>query len=391
MIEALKIVARRNKIPIYVGIVSIVFLSNVIPFHLQADDERDVFESTYDDAITTTVANPSEIEHPEDAVGEEIYLDDEIYYEDEEAQEIIIYLRQQFISESSWLFSYPYDDSPMGRIEEEDVWVLEEDGDWLKVLRADQEMKGWMNLSIYPCTVHLDELLSEIAGWGLSVHFENLESGFIYQFNAEMMYPSASVKKAVHGLYIYRQAEEGYIDLNDTLWGVANPNYSIREFVSRNIRVSDDHATFVLLDRFGLMGYLDFIEELGANRNYIGSWIINSQLTVEEASIFARAIYEYMESDGTYSDEFREHLLNNEYPFIVSDYPVASKTGWYPPFAWHDMAIIYAPSPYALIILSARQGWSDRDYEDFRVISMAFQEFNSKWFSFPDNVSENRH
>ena len=387
MIEALKIVARRNKIPIYVGIVSIVFLSNVIPFHLQADNEKDVFESTYDYEIISNAHEIIETEHADVAEGEEIYLDYEVYYEVEEAQEIIIYLGQELIDGISWLFSNPSDDAPIARIEEEVVWVLEEDGDWLKVLRADQEMKGWMNLSIYPCTAHFDELLSEIAGWGLSVHFENLESGFIYQFNEEVMYPSASVKKAVHGLYIYQQAEQGLIDLDSTVWG----GDSIREFVSRNIRVSDDHATFVLLDRFGLMGYLDFVEELGANRNYIGSWVINSQLTVGEASIFARAIFEYMESDGTYSEEFRDHLLNNEYPFIVSDYPVASKTGWYPPFAWHDMAIVYAPSPYALIILSARHGWSDQDYEDFRVISTAFQEFNSKWFSFPDYIRENRH
>ena len=380
MIETLKMVARRNKIFIYVGIVFIVLLSNVIPFHLQADDEKDVFESTHDVAITTTTNEIIHPEHTNNVAGEEIHLDYGIHYPADEAEEIIIYLRRELISGHNWLFSNPSDDVPKGRIREEVVWILEENGDWLKVLRADQETKGWMNFSIYPCTAHLDELLSQWE-WGMSVHFENMETGFIYQFNEEHMYPSASVKKAIHGLYIYQQAEQGYIDLDATLWGVANPHYSIREFVSRNIRVSDDHATFVLLDMFGLMGYLDFVEDLGANRNYIGPWIINSQLTVGEASIFVRAIYEYMESDGTYSDEFRDHMLNNEYPFVVSDYPVASKTGWYPPFAWHDLAIVYAPSPYALIILSARHGWSDQDYEDFRIISMAFQEFNRKWFS----------
>ena len=381
MIETLKRFARRNRIPIYVGLVTIVFLSNIIPFHLQADDEKDVFESTHESGFTSdAIDNETDDLNDDESIIEETNLDYEIYFEDVEVNEIIIYLRQEFIDGISWLFSYPNEDAPMARIGEEEVWILEESGNWLKVLRADQETKGWMNANIYPCTAHLDELLSQWE-WGMSVHFENMETGFVYQFNEEHIYPSASVKKAVHGLYIYKQAEQGYIDLDATLWGVANPNYSIREFVSRNIRVSDDHATFVLLDKFGLMGYLDFVEELGANRNYIGPWIINSQLTVGEASIFARAIFEYMESDGIYNEEFRDHMLNNEYPFIVSDYPVASKTGWYPPFAWHDLAIVYAPSPYALIILSARHGWSDQDYEDFRIISMAFQEFNRMWFS----------
>jgi hypothetical protein len=48
-----------------------------------------------------------------------------------------------------------------------------------------------------------------------------LEQRFIYQFNEEYIYPSASVKKAVHGLYIYMQAEQGLIDLDSTSWGMA--------------------------------------------------------------------------------------------------------------------------------------------------------------------------
>ena len=68
-------------------------------------------------------------------------------------------------------------------------------------------------------------------------------------------------------------------------------------------------------------------------------------------------------------------MLNNQIPFIVSDrYPVASKTGW-TSTVFHDMAIVYADSPYILVILSAR---SNRTV--FREISMAVQEFNAMWF-----------
>jgi hypothetical protein len=45
------------------------------------------------------------------------------------------------------------------------------------------------------------------------------------------------------------------------------------------------------------------------------------------------------------------------------------------------MAIVYAPSPYILVILSARNGWTAQDYRDFAEISMAFQNFNSTWFT----------
>jgi len=44
------------------------------------------------------------------------------------------------------------------------------------------------------------------------------------------------------------------------------------------------------------------------------------------------------------------------------------------------MTIVYAPSPYILVIMSARAGWTERDYADFAEISMAFQGFNGGWF-----------
>ena len=369
MYETLKRTLKANKLFFILLAITALF-SNLIPFYLQADDEKDVFESTNNIGIVEVADHFIEDEP-------DVMVEGMTGIETEEEEEIFIYIEQRFIVENAWLFLNPGDDSPIGRVKGEMVWVVEEDGEWLKVVTENQE--GWMDVNFVPSTEHLDELLEELGGV-LSVHFENMETGFVYQFNEEYLYPSASVKKAVHGLYIYQQAELGYIDLDSTMWGSTCPSQSVREFVSRNIRVSCDHATFVLLDWFGILGYLDFITELGADPTLIGSWIINSHFTVDEVAIFARAIFEYIESDGIYSEEFRDHLLNNEYPFIVSDYPVASKTGWYPPFAWHDMAIVYAPSPYALIILSARHGWSDQDYEVFRIISMAFQEFNDMWF-----------
>jgi hypothetical protein len=369
MALTVKRIIKTNKLAVLLSLISIAFLSNIL--HLQADDEGDVIDSIVGSGV---VGFADGIINIDDEENDEYGIDNGLT----EFEESILGLERKFVRDNTWLFLNPNDESPVGRISAQFVWVVEEAGEWVNVITEDEI--GWMNPGFVPPTEELDELLTDLFGWGLSVHFENMETGFTYQFNEEYIYPSASVKKAVHGLYIYKQAELGLIDLDSIAWGMACPTFSVRALVSRNIRVSDDYATFVLMEMFGLMGYLEFIEEIGGNASYVGSWVINSQLTVQEASIFARAIYEYLESDGIYSDEFRDHLLNNEYPFIVSDYPVASKTGWYPPFAWHDMAIVYAPSPYALIILSARSGWTDQDYEDFRIISMAFQEFNDKWF-----------
>jgi len=273
------------------------------------------------------------------------------------------------------------------------VSILDRYNDWLKIdtWLGDK----WIDLNFTPPTYELDRLLRRF-GNNLSVYFENLETGFVYTYNANRVYFSASVPKASFALYIYLLAEQGYTDLDNLITftnadfmggsGRIRHRYSVgatftqREVLRLNLSYSDNIATNMLRRIHGTSGYRQFVADIGGNPNLVGNGIMNSNLTANEAGLFAREIFNYIESDGRYSEEFRAHLLDNQYPFIVSDYPVASKTGWTRPIAWHDMAIVYAPSPYILVILSARNGWSAQDYRDFEEISMAFQRFNDMWF-----------
>lgn len=273
------------------------------------------------------------------------------------------------------------------------VRVQQQHGDWLLIytwlgLR-------WVNLNFVPPTTHLDNLLSRFED-ELSVHFENLETGFVYRHNADRIFFSASVTKAPLALYIYELAENGLTNLDDVHTfterdfmggsGIIAHNYNVgttftvRELLGLNLSHSDNIATTILRRVYGIEGYRQFISEIGGNPRFVGNRIMDSYLTADEAGLFARAIFNYIESNGRYSEEFKYHLLNNQFPFIVSDYPVASKTGWTRELAWHDMAIVFAPSPYTLTILSSRVGWTEQDYQDFEEISRAFQEFNNKWF-----------
>jgi beta-lactamase class A len=211
------------------------------------------------------------------------------------------------------------------------------------------------------------------------------------------VYFSASVPKASFSLYLYLRAEAGEIDLNSYIIyeardfhggsGVIRHRYGAgtaftqRELLRLNLMYSDNIATNILRRVHGISSYRAFVASIGGDPAHVLDNVFNSRLTVTDAGLFAMEIFNYTESGGRYSYEFRQHLLNNQYPFIVSDYPVASKTGWTRPIAWHDMAIVYAPSPYILVILSARYGWGARDYADFAEISMAFQEFNTTWFT----------
>ena len=226
-----------------------------------------------------------------------------------------------------------------------------------------------------PPTGALDAALAR-HGNRVSVYFENLETGFVYQHNADRVFTAASVVKAPFSLYIYEKAERGETDLDSTRGG--RPQ---RELLRRNLMYSCNDGTHALRNIHGIAGYRQFVEDLGGNPGWVASQVLGSRMTVEEAGLFARAIFEYIESDGRYSEEFKAHLLDNQFPFITGlDYPVASKTGWVPPVAWHDMAIVYAPSPFILVIFSSRSGWSNADFREYAEIAQVFQRFNNMWF-----------
>jgi len=267
--------------------------------------------------------------------------------------------------------------------------------------------RKWLDLEYRPSTSRLDRMISWF-GNDFSVYFENLETGFIYRYNAEQEYFGASVSKAMLALYFYTLAERGEICLDARVefqshqqnWGSGiiqrrypvGSEFTLKRLLGLNLSYSDNVATLMLRDYLGgpvggVHRYRQFVAGMGGNPGLVRDRIMNSRLTANEAGLFARAIYNYLESGGRYSEEFRQHLLNNHFPFLtlmVDEHPpTASKTGWSNGF-WHDMAIVYARSPFILVVMS--QGWtgtqyeSRQDFDDFALIYQAFLEFNDRWF-----------
>ena len=248
---------------------------------------------------------------------------------------------------------------------------------------------------VKPATYELDSFLQRFES-SMAIYFKNIETGFVYSHNPNRLFFSASIPKAPFALYIYQLAEQGEIDLDspipvlsqDFTSGMGEIRYrhpvgttlTQRELLRLMLHYSDGMATNMLRRIHSVERYRRFVLDLGINPNNKGWALLNYRLTARDAGIYARAIFDYIESDGRYSEEFRANLINNQYPFIISDYEVASRTGWTRGSAWHDMAIVYAPSPYILVVLTERQGWSARDYHDFEEISRMFQDFNNTWF-----------
>jgi len=291
------------------------------------------------------------------------------------------------------IFRYKGDTAMVTAISPQTVVVLEQYGDWLQIETWLGSM--WLYINFMPPTHDLHAALARFDS-NLSIYYENLATGFVFRHNADRVYFGASLSKASFALHIYQMAERGEVDLGvaitftaaDQNWGsgiiqnryALGTRFTIGELLRLNLSYSDNVATLMLVRHFGIAGYRQFVADLGADPARVCGRVMDSDLTANEVGIFARAIHDYIESGGIYSEVFQGHLLNNQFPFIVSSYPVASKTGWTTPRAWHDMAIVYAPSPYILVIMSAREGWTTRDYQDFAEISMVFENFNDTWF-----------
>jgi len=267
--------------------------------------------------------------------------------------------------------------------------------------------RKWLDLEFVPPTDELTKVLLPF-GRNMSVYFLNIETGYEFRHNDETIHFGASLSKAMLALMFYTMAEQGKVCLDTTVtfqsqhqnWGSGiiqrryplGTQFTLRRLIKLNLYVSDNVATLMLRDFlgggiYGVERYRKFIESIGGNPRLVREHIMDSYLTANEVGIFAKAIHDYIESEGRYSEEFRQHLLNNQYPFLtrrVERPPLtASKTGW-SRGVMHDMTIVYTNSPFILVVMAVnRTGTATgtrQEQEEFAQIYTAFKNFSNFWF-----------
>ena len=298
--------------------------------------------------------------------------------------------RRHFIEERSGLFAYPGAFLPISQINPQSVIVLDEIDNWILIDTWLGEK--WVDLNFRPPTDDLDASLSR-HGSSISVFFKNLESGFIYTYNPERVYFGASLNKINHALYTFVLAERGYISMetvhtfaeSDRRGGTgqiqhmeAGTRFTTRELLRHSMIHSCNVAARMLIryTNTAAFTYYEFVHEVGTNPEYIGN-IATQNTDLFDKALWMNAVNEYIWSDGVYSLYFRADLMATP-GFIRADYPMARKYGW-ATGAFHDAAVVYAPSPYILIIMTTR---SDNGGAPglLRDISYLFQDFNRAWF-----------
>ena len=292
------------------------------------------------------------------------------------------------------LFTSRYDDARADLMPPGEVKVLAEEGNWLLVSAPGGPM--WLDLHFWPSTAILDDFFNNLP-YSVSIYYKNLDTGFTYSHRGGLIYNSASLNKTPHALYVYHLAEMGLADLSRVHTftvreyrggtGVMRhmpfgTRFTTSELLIHSVRDSDNAAYHMLLNIFEgySPSYLEFYRGIGGDAGLFSRYTGRLNLmSAEEAGLIMYRIFQYIESDGIYAAEFKNSLLNSDVPIIIADYPVAQKYGrWDGNF--HDKAIVYAPSPYILVIMSTLDQHGDGAFEEFAEISRFIQDFNNRYF-----------
>ncbi len=232
----------------------------------------------------------------------------------------------------------------------------------------------------------LDNLISSYDGT-LAVAYYDITSGYQYTYNGTHRFPAASVIKAPFCRYVLGMIEQNELDISAELAYTEDmyvggtgtikndefgTTYTQSELIKLAIRQSDNIAFKMLRQIYPTAGFKQYAQSIGITDISGIKNINSSNINAVDAVTYMKDIYAYITGDNQYGKTLETHMRSTVNPMICSKYPVIRKYGWMTG-AYHDMAIIKAPRPYILVILSDHSEGSDKDEEMFRVIANAIE------------------
>ena len=188
-------------------------------------------------------------------------------------------------------------------------------------------------------------------------------------------------------MYVLQKAEQGETDLNETMeyteefyttgTGIIKKDpygtvYTKKTLVEYALRYSDNIAFKMLRTAYPASGFKQYARSIGIRDIEGIKNVSSSNITADDALTYMKEIYTFISSGSEYAALMEDSMLRTVNPMIRASYPVVRKYGW-ASGAYHDMAIVQAPRPYILIILSDHDKGTKEDNEMFRTISQAIE------------------
>jgi len=237
----------------------------------------------------------------------------------------------------------------------------------------------------------LSALESYLKDSGYGFFYCDLEYNGYVSYGCGKDFKTASTSKLHYIKYLSVKADNGEIDLNETKLyeerhkesgsGVmksmaAGSRFSIATLMDYVLRYSDNIAYSMLIERFGLEDYLKAVASLGVD------YYTYNGYTNCTASEMAALLYDVASYKGAGLALMKNAGCNASYNYQIGaelkEYEVLQKYGAIKPgnVAYHDIAVVYAPHPYILVIYTTIDYDSAGKNIPFRTIARLTNDLN---------------
>lgn len=231
----------------------------------------------------------------------------------------------------------------------------------------------------------------------MSFAYLNLDTGARCEYRSAVQYPTCSTIKAP----FVKQLLESGVDLDEKIpinvkWTDDTGKFAskpfgtkltVKQFMKYAVSQSDNTAYYNLVNHFGWYGFNEKNNELGVNY-YLGDGWIFTYCTVNDLLIQYEDIYRYAEKSkrGQYLISLMQETdLDTQISAQLGDkYTVAHKYGADSvDNCFHDCAIVYADSPFVLIIMTNQTEFDESSTKVFKKLAKQFDAVNSQLYVKP--------
>lgn len=238
----------------------------------------------------------------------------------------------------------------------------------------------------------LDELEKYLEGKGYGFFYCDLEYNGYIAYDASKQFHTASTSKLPYIKYLATLVDKGEIDTEEKLVqlesyydpgsGILKKNtpgksYSVAKLMDYVLRYSDNIAYKMLYYRYGLSGFMAHLKTLGVNfSTYNGYGYCTA--TEMAAMLFDVAMYEGA-TLGLIKNAGCNASYNVQFGAELKEYQVLQKYGVIKPtnLMYHDIAIVYAPHPYIIVMYTNINYDSSEKNVPFRTVGRLVEEINS--------------
>lgn len=193
-----------------------------------------------------------------------------------------------------------------------------------------------------------------------------------YEYNAYQLFNGACTIKAAYALYVCDYCDKNGIDITTEKllytsahhhggsgvihdWGY-NKWYTIEDLLKYLLGVSDNDAMKLLISRFPMSGFYEFISPLGGENDW-ANWN-GGRASVNQRRNEWIAIYNYINSDAGNANKLRSFLTNTQYCYIIKGMQYVPtymhKSGWCDSYSYPaacDAAIIQNSNGSYLVVI----------------------------------------